>query len=278
MTRILFAAALALCLGGAAIAQTAPEGPPPDRDGPPRDGPRGEGPRGEAGRGGGFGRLFISPMGEPFRGPDGERRWFDAVDTNHDGVLTREEFRADAMRFFKILDRDGDGQIDGVENQIYENEIVPEITQTGLADEAPRPNGGSDNDGDRPRRGGGGRGGRGGGGGGFPGGGGHGGGDGGGGFLGGPGGGRGGANRLEGAARWSLLNIPQPVRAADSNLDWKVTAQEWIKAADLRFDLLDKDKTGKLTFEGLPPLPGRRPPRESQSRGAGDKSKRAPGM
>lgn len=67
-------------------------------------------------------------------------------------------------------------------------------------------------------------------------------------------------NRLEGAARWSLLNIPQPVRAADADLDWKVTAKEWAKAAAQRFDLLDKDKTGKLTFDGLPPLPGHRPP------------------
>ncbi|MCI3134355.1 hypothetical protein MQH10_19190, partial [Phenylobacterium aquaticum] len=37
-------------------------------------------------------------------------------------------------------------------------------------------------------------------------------------------------SRLEGAARYSLINEPQPVRGADLNLDWKVTAEEWAKA------------------------------------------------
>jgi hypothetical protein len=69
---------------------------------------------------------------------------------------------------------------------------------------------------------------------------------------------RGGGAQLEGAARFSLLNIPQPVRGADFDLDWKVSAQEWAKAAGQRFAMLDKANTGKLTFDALPPLPGHR--------------------
>jgi hypothetical protein len=77
--------------------------------------------------------------------------------------------------------------------------------------------------------------------------------------------------RREGAARFSLLNIPQPIRGADLNLDWKVTAEEWAKAANQRFALLDADGDGKLTLDTLPPLPGRgrpdgRGPRDHQEK------------
>lgn len=101
---------LAVALAGGAIARDRPPGPP---------------------SAGGFGpgRLFISPAGEPFRGPDGLRRWFEAADTDRDGALTLTEFRSDFMRFFKILDTDGDGRVDGVENQAYEASVVPEITR-----------------------------------------------------------------------------------------------------------------------------------------------------
>lgn len=237
------ALAAALLWSGVAIAQDRPPGPPPE-GGPPEGGMR-------------SGRLYISPAGEPFRGPDGLRRWFDGADTDHDGALTLPEFRADFMRYFKILDTNADGVIDGAENGVYENQIVPEITSLGPSE----PGGGAPG----AMRGGGGRrgGGMGGGhGGGRAGGmgGGMGGDDMGGGGGGAPRGGRGpggGMERREGAARFSLLDIPQPIRGADANLDWKVTAAEWAKAAGQRFTLLDTAQAGKLTLDMLPPLPGR---------------------
>jgi hypothetical protein len=223
---LLTALLVAACLAGSvpAIAQEPPDGPPPD--GPPAGPGRGA-------------MLFISPSGEPFRGPDGLKRWFDGADTDHDGAISPAEFRADAMRFFKVLDADHDGMIDGGEIQTYETQIAPEITGLGLPDEGagPRPDNGQGQGGGR-RGGGMARGGRG---------------DEGGGF----GRQRGGGGR-EGAARYSLLNEPEPVLGADLNIDFKVSAAEWLNTADKRFTLLDTQAEGRLTPANLPPLPGRR--------------------
>jgi hypothetical protein len=75
--------------------------------------------------------LFISPMGEPFRGDAGRptliATWFNGADTDHDGKLSLAEFRADADRFFNTLDTNHDGEIDPDELDRYENKIAPEI-------------------------------------------------------------------------------------------------------------------------------------------------------
>src|SRR5690349_14399725 len=39
--------------------------------------------------------LFLSPMGEPFRGGEGAEAWFARADADHDGVVTAAEFQAD---------------------------------------------------------------------------------------------------------------------------------------------------------------------------------------
>ncbi|MFI4934400.1 MAG: hypothetical protein ACHP7N_07265 [Caulobacterales bacterium] len=103
-------------------------------------------------------RMFLSPSGEPFRvGPgvaDPFEAWFDAADADHDGGVDRAEFRADAARFFKRLDVNGDGVIDGFELAAYEAKIAPELvaeTEGRLPVEAPRTE-----KGDHGRRGGGG--------------------------------------------------------------------------------------------------------------------------
>ena len=83
------------------------------------------------------GRLFISPMGEPFygrvAGEDGLIVWFQQADANHDGTLTAVEMVADADRFFRTLDRNGDGEIDPDEITYYEEQVVPQVRPETIA-------------------------------------------------------------------------------------------------------------------------------------------------
>jgi hypothetical protein len=226
----------ALCLGACA-------------SGPPQDGPRGDWgraprprPPGE-GEAGGPPRqprrsLFISPAGEPFRAEPGAPYpvavWFAGADADHDGALTRDEFVADALRFFDRIDGDHNGVIDGFEVSTYETQVAPEILQgfqgggegPGLRGRGgPRGQGGPGGG----RRGGGGGGKRGGGG---------------------PMGGM-----LQGAAPYSLLAEPQPVMASDGDFDRRITRAEATKAAKARFALLDTDGDGRLRLADLPQTP-----------------------
>ena len=230
---------LMLMAGGQAVPPVPPlAGKLPDDD-PPAAAPQ-ERPRG---------RLFISPMGEPFRGPDPVGIWFDGADTNHDGVVTLAEFTADADRFFLRLDRGHDGEIDPDDIDYYETVLVPEIRTGGEGGGATaRPGGG--------RRGGGGgrHGGGGGGGGGRMGGGGRsGGGDGGDGPAGGSSQPRY-ADVKRGAARFSFFDYPEPVTVADTNFNRGVDPQEFRAAAADRFAMLDTNHDGKLTRAELPKL------------------------
>jgi len=74
---------------------------------------------------------FISPMGEPFRAHDQSddtlARWFRKADRNGDGVLIEGEMVADAERFFRLLDTDGNGEIEPDELSNYEYEIAPDV-------------------------------------------------------------------------------------------------------------------------------------------------------
>ena len=83
--------------------------------------------------------LFISPAGEPFRSASGQPyptvQWFKRADANHDGKLDRDEFRADAERFFHVLDRNGDGMVTDDEITFYETTLVPELNASAQAAE-----------------------------------------------------------------------------------------------------------------------------------------------
>lgn len=137
-------------------------------------------PQSSAHRGG---RSFMSPMGETFlagtAGGDGLMAWFQQADRNHDGSITADEMTADADRFFKVLDADGDGEIGPDEITHYEEAMEAR------------------------------------------------------------------------SGRYGLLNIPEPVVSADADFNRGVSADEFRSAALKRFQLLDVNRTGRLTVPEL---------------------------
>ena len=180
-------------------------------------------------------RLFLSPSGEPFHAspaaPDPLKTWFDQADANHDGVIDRAEFRADAVRFFKLLDENHDGIIDGFEVADYEAKVVPELSDEALGRMGGGPGGAPGADQGGGQAGSGHRSGR---------------------DHGQP---PAGAPDAHGAPRQSgisqLIGEPEPVSGADFNFDSHITLDEWMRATDQRFDILDQTKSGKLTLDGL---------------------------
>jgi hypothetical protein len=192
---------------------------------------------------GGFTQLFISPCGEPYRGRPGEpypvALWFKQADLNHDGVIDRTEFRADHAGFFDALDADGNGVLEGAEIAFYEHRVVPDVlggearfgaldgrwrggavlirAQQGPPDQQSSPIGGAQGPPSLlpDRRG---------------------------------------PDKvpLEGAAAYGLLAEPEPVTAADIDLDGRVSKAEFLAAADRRFKRLDRKGDGKLTLDELP--------------------------
>lgn len=198
---------------------------------------------------------FISPMGEPFRsgstGEDTLAKWFHEADRNHDGLLTSDEMQADAERFFSKLDADHDGVIRPDELAEYEWEVAPEIQvgtrwrKSGAAAPSARTSSPEPSHGNGRRRGD-----R---------------------LLDDPQSSDGLEYGLQGAARYALLNIPEPVAAADTNLDRVVTLAEFKQAAIDRFQLLDRNHKGQLGFQDLeayrPPAfsPNRRARRKASS-------------
>ena len=165
--------------------------------------------------------LFISPMGEPFRAPVTEpypsATWFAGADANHDGVITRDEFRADALRFFKALDANKDGQISDLEVQRYEYILAPEII--GATTDTSALSLQKDEDDDSPSK--------------------H----------------VGLSPIRQGAANFSFLNDAEPVRSADMDLNRRITQQEWMAAADRRYDRLLIDGKDGLRLADLPRPP-----------------------
>ncbi|MCU6456004.1 hypothetical protein LPN01_18150 [Sphingomonas sp. A2-49] len=167
-------------------------------------------------------RTFISPMGEPFHGteaaPDPERAWFAGADANGDGAITAAEFRADAARVFAMLDRGHDGEIDPDDIDYYESTIAPEVrSRDGGPGIVARSDSGSEGESKAPAYD---------------------------------------AGKL-GAARYTYFDLPEPVTAADANLNRGIDAREFADAADKRFAALDKRKDGRLTWDELPHVSGR---------------------
>lgn len=74
-------------------------------------------------------RYFLSPMGELFRSGGNDRSpheaWFVAADLDASGYLDLREMQQDALRFFRLLDADGSGEIGTDEITRYQTEMVP---------------------------------------------------------------------------------------------------------------------------------------------------------
>jgi hypothetical protein len=201
-------------------------------------------------------RIFLSPSGEPFRRgpdvPDPMQAWFEQVDAAHKGYIDRADFRADASRFFKKLDENGDGVIDGFEVADYESKVVPELAEVaegrfpGQFGQGGQRGGGQGGGG----QGGGGQGG-------------HGRGRGGGEGQHGQGetaqgqgdaagqGGASGRGRANQRPIQQLIDEPEPVSGADFALDSHITLAEWMRATDQRFVILDANKDGRVTLDEL---------------------------
>ena len=249
MRRAVVRLGIAVALAGAAFQQGLAQ---PGSNGP---GSNGIGARGPAAAG--YTQLFISPCGEPYRGKPGDPYpvvlWFKQADLDHDGAISRAEFRADHQGFFEALDSDDNGYLDGPEVKFYETQVVPDVlgpdalgpnslsllthperagARLWLAQVVQTPEGGHpgignthggynpDNTAKGPADDLGAR--------------------------------RPEKRRLIGAAPYGLLAEIEPVRAADSNLDGRVSKAEFLAAADRRFKALDKNGDGKLTLDELP--------------------------
>ena len=165
-------------------------------------------------------QVFVSPMGEPFRAaadqPYPSAAWAAQADSDHDGWISRAEFIADARRFFATLDTDHDGRLTPEEVEAYERHVAPEIALYGSI--------GDRRDAPlipyvRP------------------------------GLLG-PG--RSNYGGEMGAGRYAWLNVPEPVAAADSDIDRLVSVGEFAAAAGRRFDALDRKEAGRLRLADLP--------------------------
>jgi hypothetical protein len=160
--------------------------------------------------------------------------WFAGADSDGDGRLTRAEFVADGARYFGVLDSSGDGTLQATEIDSYEAGVLAPLAR------GPGPRGGHRPGGIPP--------------GGMP--------------SGGvppgavPPGGPPSAPKMRampdlprGAGLFGLINSPHPVKAADRDMDSRVTKAEWQRTLSDRFAMLDKDRAGALALETLPKTP-----------------------
>jgi hypothetical protein len=184
--------------------------------------------------------VFFSPCGKPFRAKLAEPypvgAWFKEADKDGDGKLDRAEFMADTAAFFAVLDLNGDGVLDSREVSRYEHAIAPEVLGLRVslsALGAPRLYGGRIwrtqlNDGPTTI---------------VP----------------------GGDDQIpdarpphdidesgQGASPYGFFSEPEPVMAADEDLNGIIRKAAFLRLAGRHFDGLDPDGNGYLTLSKLP--------------------------
>jgi Ca2+-binding EF-hand superfamily protein len=164
-------------------------------------------------------QMIYSPTGDPLNGgplgrptcPEAMKHWFARVDIKHDGAITPEEFINDAKAQFQRMDIDKNSYLVSEEVERFRlpyRDTAAEEKHAASAD---------DREDEQPSDGRHGRG--------------HG------------GGGNGGGS--EGGGNASVID---PVMSADTNLDYKVTLDEFLAYAQKTFKGLDADRDGKLSL------------------------------
>ena len=173
--------------------------------------------------------MLYSPNGEPLNGgPLGRPTcqealsgWFDEVDLNHDGVISRAEFMADARTQLNHMDIDQNGYLVSEELERYR---LPYRQQ-----EPVRAVAASDQSSDAGQAGGSRRHGR----------------------------GLGGGYSSGGSGLPGATDEADPVMSADTNNDFRVTPAEFMAQAAVKFAALGQAHAGRLTREDVLTLCGR---------------------
>jgi len=181
--------------------------------------------------------LFISPMGETFRGNadhTGLELWFAEADANHDGRISLGEFIANAQAIFARIDANGDEAVTSLEATAYWRANAPEVLNRAAEFETPveadQPSsrqdhsdpdldGGPRYDDNVEHR------------------------------LDGANHGEFAPPRGEGAQRYGLLGDAEPIMSCDANLDGRVTKTEFEQCAQRRFVALDANHDGFFTLD-----------------------------
>jgi len=188
--------------------------------------------------------IFVSPSGQPFRAKPGEpypvAAWRAQADKDHDGKISSDEFLADAVGFFRVLDRNHDNYISSPENTFYETQVAPEITMVDPRIDQPTnfhsetdSEMGVDKDPSLGKY----------------------------------------QKSIQGASQYGVIDEPQPIRGADANYDFRISLDEWNTASMQRFTVLDANGDGFITPDELPKTPAQRA-LEAPKKAQGGKKKR----
>jgi Ca2+-binding EF-hand superfamily protein len=189
--------------------------------------------------------TFFSPSGQPFHAGPGQpypaTKWFEQADADKDGKISHDEFVKDATAFFNRLDTNHDGYINSPENSAYENKVAPEIQTIDPRIRQPKnyvaqSDGSGDTDPTAGRY----------------------------------------QKQIVGASQYGMIDEPQPIRAADANLDFRVKTDEWVIASNQRFTILDSNGDGFITPDELLKTPAQvtvEAPAPEEKKGKGGKKK-----